>query len=173
MNSVKDLRFIRFYTDLITDPTGLQAWFLFNSIPKRLWKVKYDTFKNLDNLYQKGSMLIQNPSIYLCVIVDPDAAIQGILWFSVNNIEEIIGVHLFAIDPTYEKKFPARGAQMFDLVWDYLRSLKLKINTVQFTTFKPNAYEQLGARRSKKVLMEIDLNVERPNTETAKPTVHT
>lgn len=165
---VKDLKFVRFHSDLVTDPNGQRAQFLFKSIPRKLWEVKEGSFKNIDALYSMGAGIVLNPNTYLYVLVDDQDAIHGILWFIIDRIEEQIFVLVFAIDKECQKDCPSRGVPIFDKIWDFLRGLNLPFSTVKFDTYKPNAYEKLGAHRSKKVAMEIDLNVERPNRETAE-----
>ena len=165
--NIKDLTFCRLH---VWDQNFNLATRLFDGIPRKLWEVKEGSFKNIDALYANGASIVCNPQAYLYVLEDSDHIIHGILWFGISQIEECILIFVFAVDKKYQKDSPQRGVQIFDYVWDFLRSLNLPFSIVQFETYKPNAYELLGAKRTQKVTMEIDLNVERPNieSETAK-----
>jgi len=87
--------------------------------------------------------------------------IKGFVWLEFDVIEQRVFVQACAVDKEYQ-------GEVIQRIVDYIKSLDLPEemkNNIQFTTTRPKAYEKVGWKRSKRVLMELQ---NEPNSEDDK-----
>lgn len=154
--NIKELKFLRL---IIAEA--------FNAIPRELFESIKDIDSDaIDRIYansadimtvpvvnQQGVMVgrIPAPSVWVAVMQDIAKVIKGFVWMEFDVIEQRVFVQACAVDKEYQ-------GEAIQRVVDYIRSLSLPEemkNNIQFTTTRPRAFEKVGWRRSKKVLMEI------------------
>ncbi len=149
----RELTFIRF-----TEPNAFRA------IPRELFEQVKDYEFNLKRLLHFGSFVIQNPLTYLFVLTDVGQKIKGILWSRVDCIDELFEVYLLSVDPEYQDGDALNETLKFiRKVRDEERpklkkiGIELKDKIVWLTT-RPGAFKKIGAKRAKRIILEIDEN---------------
>lgn len=142
-----DLKFVR-----LTNPSQ------FSLIPQYLFEqVKGADFK-IDRLYQFGPLLLASPLTFLYVLAEKEqledghAPVKGILWLTVNPIEEMFYVEMLSVDKDYQGNGTLQSALEFiKSIPDY-NSLNPKIVMM---TKHVKAFEKAGWEQSEKVRMQI------------------
>lgn len=146
-----DLKFVR-----LTEPEQ------FSLIPRYLFEqVKGFDFK-IERLYQFGPILLASPLTFLYALADKESSlIKGILWAEVNPLDNQLKVHAFSIDREYQQNMDGEfkhDSTALNLALDFIRKLQKENNVdnkIEIVTLRPHAYERVGWKKSKKVLMEI------------------
>jgi len=154
--NVKDLTFIRTFD--------------FRYIPRALFEQVEETdTAMIDRIYGFGSLFGGSPFTLLYVLIDQINKIKGVLWAEIDPIDAIIFVRLLSLD----KEYQSPSGQILNKAKDFLLNLptgpELK-KEIHFFTTRPDAYKKVGAKRSKRIIMECK-NVEpmdRPSEE-SKP----
>jgi len=136
---VKDLKLVRTYD--------------FSIIPRYLFEQIKGRRLNVDKLYQFGGEIAQSPLTLLYVLVDENYVIKGFLWGAINPMTETLQVHYFSMDPEYQNHGQALVYVTYELLGKITKELGLE--TIEWVTSRPRAFEKLGAKRSKFVLMEV------------------
>lgn len=159
MPEIKELKFLR-----------LVVAEAFNAIPRALLEsIKELTPEMIDRIYansadimtvpvlnQQGLIVgrMPAPSVWVAVMVDIGKITKGFIWLIFDVIEQRVFIQACAVTPEYQS---SDGA-VIKRVIEYIRSLDIPDvmkNNIQFATTRPKAYEKLGWRRSKKILMEL------------------
>lgn len=132
--------------------------FDFRCIPRELFEqAKEMDAATIDRIYKFGPLIAQSPLTLLYVLVDDAHKIKGVLWGNIDLIEAIIFVRFLSVD----KEYQSPSSEILERVRDFLFSLKLgpelkkEIHFFTYTKGIPSDYKKLGARRSKRLLLEI------------------
>ncbi len=134
---VRELRFI---------PT-----FDFQLIPRYLFEqIKTEGGWNIDRLYNYGQEVAKNPCTILFSMVDSDFHIKGFVWAALNPLRETIGVLAVSVDKEYQDR-----GEPLRYVGEFLNQIKeaTGFKLIEWVTSKPHAFERLGAKRTKQVVM--------------------
>lgn len=156
MLNIDDLKFVRTYG--FTYPYG--------HIPRELFEQEKEMDKDaIDRIYKFGDLFAKSPLTLLYVMIDDANAIKGVLWANIDIIEAIIFIKFLSVDPEYQSV----DGRLLNKVKDFLFGLKtgpaLK-KEIHFLTTRPVAFEEVGCKRSEKILMEItNANMESEITE--------
>lgn len=153
--NISDLKFLRL---IIAEA--------FNAIPRALFEsIKDIDSETIERIYansadimtvpvvdQQGVMVgrIQSQSVWVAVMLDIAKVVKGFVWMEFDVIEQRVFVQACAVDPEYQ-------GETIEKVVDYIKTLNLPEemkNNIQFTTTRPKAFEKVGWKRSKRVLME-------------------
>jgi hypothetical protein len=159
MPDIKELTFLRL---IIAEA--------FNAIPTRLFEsIKELTPEMIARIYansadimtvpvldQQGQIVARAPaqSVWVAVMMDIAKVVKGFVWLEFDVIDQRVFVQACAVDPEYQS---TDGAVLKNLI-EYIKTLPIPDtmkDNIQFVTKKPKAYEKVGCRRSKKVLMEL------------------
>lgn len=151
----------------------------FNAIPRRLFEsIKEIDSEVIDRIYANSADIMTIPvvdqqnklvgripaqSVWVAVMLDIGKVVKGFVWMEFDVIEQRVFVQACAVD----KEYQSSDGSVIQKVVDYIRNLNLTEemkNNIQFTTTRPMAFEKVGWKRSKKVLMEYQ-NVESQNTD--------
>ena len=134
----------------------------FRWIPAYLFEQVKDYDFSIKQLLKLGASVCSNPLTYLYVLTDEARLIKGVLWSSVDYVDEMLDVYLLSVDKAYqgEETLPAVLAFMRDLQEKerpkLLKGWGIEIkDKIRWTTPRPKAFEKAGFTRSKKVLMEF------------------
>lgn len=132
--------------------------FDFALIPRTLFEqVKEMDAAMIDRVYRFGPLIGGNPLTLLYVLIDQVNKIKGVLWSEINIIEAIIYVRLLSVD----KEYQSPNGELLNKAIEFLFSLptgpELK-KEIWFEAMRPGAYEKIGARRAKRIKMEIREN---------------
>lgn len=125
--------------------------FSFQLIPRYLLEQVKDGDWDLDLLYQYGDLVAQHPLTLLYVLADKDYVIKGLLWGAIEPLSKTISIYVLSVDKEYQD----RGGPIL-YAREFARNLKEKMGfkKTEFPTTKPRAFERLGFKRSKVVMME-------------------
>lgn len=148
MSKIEDLRLVR-----ILD-ASLVPRELIEQIKNRQHTVKdfYDyQANNIFLLTEEGPKI--NHLNHLYVLVDKDNKIQGTLWVTLDGQE--CTINLFSINKEYWNKGNA-----LKFIYKQVDELMtpLGITKCRIETTNPGAYEKIGFKRSKHIIMEIEKN---------------
>jgi len=137
-----DLKFVRVYT--------------FSFVPRYLLEQVEEMDKEMINrVYKFGSTFANSPLTLLYVLVDEDYKIKGVLWARIDVIEAIIYVYLFSVDKEYQSADSLPLKKAMDFIFNLPLGPLLKKH-IRFLTSQPKAYERIGVKRAKMIMMEID-----------------
>ncbi len=140
MANINDLKFVRTYD--------------FRHIPRYLCDQTKELDKEtIDRLYGFGGIMFKSPLTLLYVLLDEINVIKGVLWAEVSIIDAAIYVYLLSVDKEYQS-----NGQLISEAADFLLNIETGPEIkkeLRFQTIHPDAYEKVGARRSKRILMEI------------------
>lgn len=130
--------------------------FDFRHIPRALFEQAKEMDKaTIDRIYKFGALFTGSPLTLLYVLVDVSYKIKGVLWAEVNIIDAIIFIRLLSVD----KEYQSQNGELLNKVKEFLFNLdtgpELK-KEIQFQTTHPAAFEEVGAKRSKQIRMEIN-----------------
>lgn len=165
MPDIKELTFLRL---IIAEA--------FNAIPRALFEsIKDIDSETIERIYENSAEImtapvvdsqgmvvgrIQAQSVWVAVMLDIAKVVKGFVWMEFDVIEQRVFVQACAVDPEYQ-------GEVIQKVVDYIKTLNVPEemkNNIQFTTTRPKAFEKVGWKRSKRVLMELS-NVESKITE--------
>jgi hypothetical protein len=160
-----DLKFIRIIT-----PEA------FNMIPRYLFEQIKDLGEGenrVDDIYAQGLSILMmpviqggilrvepNPLVHIVVFADDEHVVKGFVWAEIDLVDKHIFVHALSLD----KEYQSVDGVIENVVMDYLFKIpdlpEFKdvglMKKIQLTTTRPRAYERVGCKRSKKILMEIE-----------------
>lgn len=155
MHDIKDLTFLRL---IIAEA--------FNAIPRALFEsIKEIDSDTIDRIYANSADImtvpvvdangtivgrVQSQSVWVAVMLDIGKVVKGFVWMEFDVIEQRVFVQACAVDPEYQ-------GEAITKVVEYIKGLNLTDemkNNIQFTTTRAKAFEKVGWKRSKKVLME-------------------
>lgn len=146
-NKIEDLRLVR-----IVD-ASLVPVELIEQIKNRTYTVQefYDYQQKLCVIYDETGPRI-NPISHLYVLVDKDNKIKGVLWITLDGQE--CTVELFSIERSYWNK-----GKSIDFIHNKIIEIVIPLGIKKLRIFTPNpgAYEKIGFRRAKHVIMEREL----------------
>lgn len=108
----------------------------------------------IDRIYKLSPLIAASPTTLLYVLIDDVYVIHGVLWAEINLIDAIIFVRLLSV----EKKYQSSNGQLLNKAKEFLFNMEtgpaLK-KEIHFLTTRPGAYEEVGAKRSKRIRMEL------------------
>lgn len=147
MLKVEDLKFVRIF-DPVLVPRNL-----IDQIKNRQHTIQefYDYNQDRCFIFDGDSARI-NPLNHLYVLVDENNKIKGVLWITLDGQQST--VELFSIEKEYWNKGNALKF-IHQNVIDLMKPLGIK--TIRIFTTNPNAYEKINFKRSKHVIMELDI----------------
>lgn len=149
--NIDDLKFVRTYE--------------FTYIPRYLFEqINELDSEAIDRIYQLGLMFSQSPLTLLYVLVDEVQKIKGVLWGVVDVIEGVIYVKVFSVDKEYQSADSMVIKKAVDHCLSLTEGSKLK-KEIRFQTTHPDAYEKVGAKRSKYTLMEFTDGTDNQNNQ--------
>ena len=130
--------------------------FDFRHIPRTLFEqIKEMDKAMIDRIYKFGPLFAESPLTLLYVLVDVDYKIKGVLWAEVNIIDAVIFIRLLSVD----KEYQSQNGELLNKAKEFLFNLDtgpdLK-KEIRFLTTHPSAFEEVGAKRSKQIRMEIN-----------------
>ena len=155
MSDFNDLKFVRVVNPMVfarIPPV------LFEQIPKRNWQVS--------KLYAYGPIFIMNPFNALWVMQDITDIIKGVLWVTIDPVEEVIAVNILSVDREYQKlngSLRRTPSEIIQKVVKHLHEFQDEVKEkngmelkreILWTTTRPKACERSGAKRHR-VIMEI------------------
>ena len=163
MLEINDLKFLRL---IIAEA--------FNAIPRALFEsIKEIDSETIERIYANSADImtvpvvdsrrvvvgrIQSQSVWVAVMLDIAKVVKGFVWMEFDVIEQRVFVQACAVDAEYQ----STDGAVIQKVVDYIKGLNVPEemkNNIQFTTTRAKAFEKVGWKRSKKVLMELS-NVE-------------
>lgn len=100
--------------------------------------------------------LCNNPLNFFYYLVNEAYVIKGILWARIDAIEALWYVELCSIDKEYQKA----SSDNMKLLSEFLLSLPVGSEMrkkIQFATEHPKAFEKIGFKQSKRVLIEYEV----------------
>jgi hypothetical protein len=138
-SSITDLNFVRLKIPRLIPEALIEA-------------VKGRTFTP-DQFYKYLDSQKDNPFVYLYVLLDKEAVIQGYLWAESNLLDNSLFVNTFSIT----KKYWGKG-EVIPKVIEFLRTLKEKARAerVFWITTNEKFFKKHGFKTSKNVLMEYN-----------------
>lgn len=159
MLNINDLQFVR-----VIDPA------IFQVIPRKLFEqIKELDEEAIDAIYANAVSIMTIPvvnekgirigtlpklNVWVAILHDVAHQIKGFLWAEFDIIERCIFVQACSLD----KQYQSNDGAFIKKVVEYLRGLpvpdELKAN-IRFATTRPEAFEKLGWKRSKKILLEL------------------
>lgn len=151
MPNINDLKFVRVINPLVFSRIPPE---LFEQIKKREWEVQ--------RLYAYGPIFITNPFNFIWVMQDITLKIKGVLWATIDPIEDLVYLALLTVDLEYQKP---RGAAIKRAVehlsafrdeYEKKEGIKLR-KKIMALTQHPKPIERAGFTRSKRVMMEIKI----------------
>jgi len=132
--------------------------FDFSCIPRKLFEqTKEMDAATIDRVYKFGPLIARSPLTLLYVLVDDVHKIKGVLWGNIDLIEAVIFVRFLSVG----KEYQSPNSKILERVKDFLFSLELGPELkkeIYFYTYNkgiPSDYKKMGARRSKRILLEI------------------
>jgi len=158
----------------------------FNAIPKALFEsIKEIDSETIDRIYENSAEIMtvpivdrqgvivgrmQSQSVWVAVMLDIAKVVKGFVWMEFDVIEQRVFVQACAVAPEYQ------GSAIQKVV-EYIKDLNVPEemkNNIQFTTTRPKAFEKVGWKRSKKVLMEIsdESKITEPDDKGRKEGLH-
>ena len=130
----------------------------FHCIPRELFEqAKEMDAATIDRVYKFGPLIAKSPLTLLYVLVDEVHKIKGVLWGNIDVIEAIIFIRFLSVD----KEYQSPSSIILERVKNFLFNLKLgselKKEIHFFTSIKgvPSDYKKMGAKRSKRILLEM------------------
>ena len=127
-----------------------------NLIPRHLIEQVKDERCDVDRFYKGAQNAVTNPLVGFYVLVDNKCKIKGVLWYSLNEIEAVIYIHLLSIDKEYQ------FSDVLKEVVDFSKGFKLGpdyTGIMRFITNRPKAFEKVGFKPSKKIIMEMQKEI--------------
>ena len=159
MPDIKDLTFLRL---IIAEA--------FQAIPVRLFEsIKELTPEMIDRIYTYSAEImtypcydavgriisrVPNPSVWVAVMQDIGREVKGFIWLEFDIIEQRVFVQAVAVD----KEYQSSAGDVIENLIAYIKTLRISEemkDNIQFATTKPKAYEKIGCKRSKRILMEL------------------
>lgn len=138
---------------MLDDLTFLRTYD-FRRIPRTFFEqVKEMDAGMIDRVYQLGTLIAASPTTLLYVLIDDVYVIHGVLWAEVDLIEAIIFVRLLSV----EKEYQSSDGQLLNKAKDFLFNLmgpEMK-KEIHFLTDRPGKFEKIGAKRCKRIRMEL------------------
>ena len=113
---------------------------------------------------------LPKPNVWMALLYDADLGIKGFLWAEFDRIDKCTYIQAASLDPEYQ----TNKGSAFKKVVDYIRSLpvmdELK-SSIKLGTLTPRVYERFGWKRTKKVLMEYDMEFDNESAKTGEQSV--
>jgi hypothetical protein len=110
----------------------------------------------LKTIRSNADMIEGNPDTILLGIYDEDDDnnIVGFMWLSISDLENALVTVLFSLD----KKYQSVDGFNIKAMARVCRAIKedMKLDKIYWTTTRPRAFEKLGFKRSRNVLMEAE-----------------
>ncbi len=132
--------------------------FDFRYIPRELFeKSREMDSEMIDRVYKYGPIIAKSPLTLLYVLIDEMYKIKGVLWASIDLIDAVIFVKFLSVD----KEYQTPDSNILEKVRDFLFSLELgpelkkEIHLCTYTEGVTSDLEKMGAKRSKRTLLEI------------------
>lgn len=166
MPEIDDLQFVR-----VVDPA------VFAVIPRSLFEqIKELDDQAIDAIYANAMSIMTIPvvneqglpigrfpkqNVWIAILHDVAHQIKGFLWFDIDVIERLIFVKAASID----KEYQSNNGEVAKCFRDYLMNLPTPFKKIMWATATPKAYEKHGWVRSKRVLMETQNEVTKPNNK--------
>lgn len=152
MPDIKDLKFSK-------------RMYSFERIPKYLFEQVEGLDKaTIDRIYQNGPLFATSPTTIIRVLLDELHVIKGVLWANFDIIENIFFIKLLTVD----KEYQSPNGKLMNKAKDFLFGLGDDPDIrkeICFLTTHPKAYQRAGAKRSKRIRMEI---TNESNTDASK-----
>jgi DNA-binding winged helix-turn-helix (wHTH) protein len=151
---IKDLKFVR-----ITEPN------VFKILPRELIKqVQEDYEFTIETIMRYGYAVVANPLVYIYFLTDSDNRTQGVLWMIFNRIDMAFEVYLLSLNPKYQKRNGSVLRTVIDFIAEVQEDIRpavekagFKLNRkILWQTTRPKAFERIGAKPSKRILMELN-----------------
>lgn len=160
MPKIDELKFVP-----IVDPNAfdLIPKYLFEQIKGREWEV--------EKFYKWGPIFIRNPLNRIWVLTDIANLIKGVLWITIDPVLELIAVNVFSVDRKYQelngslRNKPKNNPSVLLLkAKEQLDKFRIELKEaggaelkekILWTTTRPHTFRRFGARKSKRVIMEI------------------
>ena len=88
---------------------------------------------------------------HLYAFADKENIIQGFFWADVNPISNSLGIHVMSVNKVYW------GTGVLPAIVDFAKILikTLKLDEVTWVTTRPKAFERIGMKYSKQVMMKL------------------
>ena len=149
MADFADLKFVR-----VIDPR------VFSYIPAKLFEQVKGYDFSPEQLAKYGASVMTTPGTYLFVLVDERHVMHGVLWTRIDFVDQTLDVFLLSVQKAYQ------GDSVLPAVLKFLRELQAqerpklaKVGVelkkkIRWSTTRPKAYEKVGFKRSKLVMME-------------------
>ena len=99
-----------------------------------------------------GEAIMKNPFALLYALADQEHKIQGVLWATINPLDERIYVNILSVAKEYQKR-----TQTIMATRENLEKIKESMNLkgIRWVTTRPRAFEKHGFRRLNRALMEV------------------
>jgi len=125
--------------------------FAFELIPRYLFTQIKGSEWDIEFLYNYGGLLGKSPLTLLYVLVNEDYQIKGVLWGAIDPLNKAIVVYTLSVDREYQD----RGGPLL-YAGEFLETIKKEANMgkIVWPAIRPRAFERLGAKKSKVILME-------------------
>lgn len=148
----------------------LKRFFDFSYIPRSWLEESKDEQYHPDRLYPLGPMILASPGNYLWVLTDEDNKIKGAIWAAILILSRQLHINFVLLDPEYRSEHSPEEARVeMSFIVGFLKNEVAEINkkleieksdyrlseTLLATTTRWRAYESMGWKKHKQVLMEI------------------
>ena len=118
-----------------------------NLIPRYLFE-QFDHDWSVNKVYELANFINTNPMTMLWAFINDAHEIKGVLWCTINLLNESVFINVLSIDKEYRGKkvySPMAVKILNDAGFDKIR----------WITTRADGFERLGYKKSKYVLMEV------------------
>lgn len=148
--SLEELKFVR-----INNP------YIFLRIPRLLFEQIKGYDFSVDRLIFYGASVVSNPMTYMYAMSDISNVIRGVFWAKIDIVDETLCVYLISVEPEYQSSSLKQALKFVRELQKQekpkLEKLGIKLkDKITLITNQPKAYERLGAKPTKRILMEIN-----------------
>lgn len=137
---------------------------LFNLIPRSLFEQIPDRDYEVEDLYKYMPLVLQevvnaegkrqpNPFVHIYAMVDSQSHIKGVLWADIDPIDKKMRVLALSVDKAYQGGAIKEAVAFLATI---IAPTELK-RTIDFVTTRPRAYERAGAKRSKEIILTLEV----------------
>jgi len=144
--------------------------YIFLRIPRALFEQVKGYDFSVNRLIYYGASIAANPLTYIYAMTDDLDVIRGVFWARIDIVDETFEVYLISVEPEYQKNTLKKALKFVRELQEKERpkleklGIKLKDKIVLITN-QPKAYEKLGAKPTKRILMEKNNESKQPEPD--------
>ena len=118
-----------------------------NLVPRYLFE-QVERDWDVNRIYELANFINTNPTMLLWTFINDDHIIKGVLWCTINLLNNSVFINVLSVDREY------RGKKLYS-------PMAVKIlndagfEKIRWITTRANGFERLGYKKSDFVLMEV------------------